>query len=290
MRCLYRAFTVLGSYRAQRVMGVATLAGLAATAILGLFVVPPDATQGNVQRLMYVHVPAAWVTFLAFGVVFIASAAYLKTGRIHWDRVAAASAEIGVLFCALTIVLGSLWGRPVWGTWWTWDPRLTTTAVLLLIYVGYLSLRKVADSPVRRAKWAAVVGIVGFVDVPIVHQSVVWWRSLHQQATVLRLGAPTIAGSMLATLLLGFVAFSLAYGYLMAVRMRVGRLEDRSAVPVSSLSAPRARRPRSAGVPPPASAGVPPPASADVPLSASAGVPSSMPADVPAPVVSDSHA
>src|SRR5215472_6912539 len=274
MRYLYRAFTVLGSYRAQRVMGVATLAGLVATAILGLFVVPPDATQGNVQRLMYVHVPAAWVTFLAFGVVFIASAAYLKTGRIQWDRVAVASAEIGVLFCALTIVLGSLWGRPVWGTWWTWDPRLTTTAVMLLIYVGYLSLRKVADSPARRAKWSAVLGVIGFIDVPIVHESVVWWRSLHQQATVLRLGAPTIAASMLATLLLGFVAFSLAYGYLIAVRLRVGRLEDRSSVPVSSLSAPRASRPRPAAVP---NAGVPTP-----------GVPA--PGVTPASVGSDGNA
>jgi heme exporter protein C len=251
MRYLYRALTVLGGYRAQRVMGIATLVGLAATAIIGLFVVPPDATQGDVQRLMYVHVPAAWVMLLAFGVVFIASIAYLKTGRVQWDRVAAASAEIGVLFCVLTIVLGSLWGRPVWGTWWTWDPRLTTTAVLLLIYVGYLSLRKVADSPARRARWSAVVGIIGFIDVPIVHQSVVWWRSLHQQATVLRLGAPTIAGNMLATLLLAFMAFSLAYGYLMAVRMRVGRLEDRSAVPAASPPTPRARRPRSADIPAP---------------------------------------
>ena len=275
MRHLYRALTVLGSYRAQRVMGIATLVGLTATVVFGLFVVPPDATQGNVQRLMYLHVPAAWVMFLAFGVVFLASAAYLKTGRIQWDRVAAASAEIGVLFCALTIVLGSLWGRPVWGTWWTWDPRLTTTAVLLLIYVGYLSLRKVADSPARRAKWAAVVGVVGFIVVPIVHQSVVWWRSLHQQATVLRPGAPTIAGSMLATLMLAFVTFSVAYGYLMAVRLRVGRLEDRSAVPVSSLSAPRARRPRPA-------AGIPAAAAADVPAPA--------PADVPTSVASDSHA
>ena len=263
MRYLYRALAVLGGYRAQRVMGIATLAGLALTAVIGLFLVPPDATQGNVARLLYVHVPAAWVMFLAFGVTFVASVAYLVTGRIQWDRVAAASAEIGVLFCALTIVLGSLWGRPVWGTWWTWDPRLTTTAILLLIYVGYLSLRKVADGPARRAKWSAVVGVIGFIDVPIVRQSVVWWRSLHQQATVLQLGSPTIAPSMLATLLLGFVAFTLAYGYLMAVRMRLGRLEDRSAVPVSS---PRARRPRRAGVP------------------------AAMPADVPAPAVSDSHA
>jgi heme exporter protein C len=225
-------------------MGAAALVGLTATVIIGLFVVPPDAHQGDVARLIYVHVPAAWVAFMSFGIVFIASVAYLKTGRVQWDRVGVASAEIGVLFCALTILLGSLWGRPVWGTWWTWDPRLTTTAVLLLIYVGYLSLRKVADSPTRRARWSAVVGVVGFIDVPIVHESVVWWRSLHQQATVLRLGAPTIAGSMLATLLLAFVAFSLAYGYLMAVRMRVGRVEDRGALPMTELSTPRARRPR----------------------------------------------
>lgn len=246
MRHLYRALTVIGGHRAQRAMGWATLAGLIATVIIGLFVVPPDASQGDVQRLMYLHVPAAWVAFLSFGVVFAASAAYLKTGRIQWDRVASASAEIGVQFCALTIVLGSLWGRPVWGTWWTWDPRLTTTAVLLLIYVGYLSLRKVADSPTRRARWSAVVGVVGFIDVPIVHMSVVWWRSLHQQATVLRPGTPTIAGSMLATLLLAFLVFSVAYGYLMAVRLRVGRLEERGAVPVS---APRARRPQPAAAP-----------------------------------------
>jgi heme exporter protein C len=249
MKYLYRALTVVGGHRAQRVMGAATLAGMAATVVIGLFVVPPDATQGDVQRLMYMHVPAAWVTFLAFGVVFLASVAYLKTGRIQWDRVAVASAEIGVVFCVLTIVLGSLWGRPVWGTWWTWDPRLTTTAVLLLIYVGYLSLRRVADSPARRAKWSAVVGVIGFIDVPIVHESVVWWRSLHQQATVLRLGAPTIAPVMLATLLLAFVTFSVAYGYLMAVRMRAGRLEDRSAVPVSAIPTPRAGRVRPADVP-----------------------------------------
>jgi heme exporter protein C len=247
MRHVYRALTILGTRRTQRVLGWATFVTLLATAVVALLVVPPDATQGDVQRLMYVHVPAAWVAFFSFTVVFVASVAYLRTGRIQWDRIAVASAEIGVQFCALTILLGSLWGRPVWGTWWTWDPRLTTTALLLLIYLGYLSLRKVADSPARRARWSAVVGVVGFVDVPIVHMSVVWWRSLHQQATVLRPGAPTMAGSMLATLLLAFVAFSVAYSYLMAVRLRVGRLEDRSAMRIAPRSAPRAQRPRPAG-------------------------------------------
>jgi heme exporter protein C len=246
VKLVQTALAKAGSRGAQRILGWATVAGLAAAGVLALFVVPPDASQGDVARLMYVHVPAAWLAFASFGTVFLASVAYLRTKRTYWDRIAVSSAEIGVLFCTLTIVLGSLWGRPVWGTWWTWDPRLTTTAMLLLIYVGYLTLRKVADSPTRRAHWSAVIGVVGFVDVPITHLSVTWWRSLHQGATVLRLGSPTIAPSMLATLLFALFAFTLAYGYLMAVRMRVGRMEERAATTVVSQPAPRARAPRPA--------------------------------------------
>jgi heme exporter protein C len=213
----------------ERVLGVAALAAVAVSAVLSLVVAPPDAVQGEVQRLMYVHVPAAWLAYLSFFVVFVASIAYLRTGRARWDRMAAASAEIGVLFTALAIALGALWGKPVWGTWWTWDPRLTTTAVLLLIYVGYLSVRRITDNPIRRARWAAVIGIVGFVDVPIVHLSVVWWRSLHQGSTVFRLGGPEIRGTMLVALLVGVAAFTLVYAYLMTLRLRIGRLEEREA-------------------------------------------------------------
>src|SRR3954470_16102249 len=258
MNVIDRLLVKAGTRSAQRLLGWATLAGFALTAALALFVVPPDAEQGDVQRLMYVHVPAAWLAFLSFGVVFVASIAYLRTGRIRWDRVAVASAEIGVLFCVLTLALGSLWGRPVWGTWWTWDPRLTTTVVLLLIYVGYLSLRSVADSPSRRAHWSAVVGVVGFVDVPIVHMSVVWWRSLHQEATVIRPGAPTMDTSMLVALLVGTVAFSVAYAYLMAVRTRVGRVEDRAAGTILSRPTPRAKVPRRAATPAGTPVGTPP--------------------------------
>jgi heme exporter protein C len=213
----------------ERVLGVAALFALGLSATLSLAVAPPDALQGEVQRLMYVHVPAAWLAYLSFFVVFISSIAYLRTNRTRWDRVAAASAEIGVLFTALAIALGALWGKPVWGTWWTWDPRLTTTAMLLLIYIGYIAVRRITDNPTRRARWSAVVGIVGFVDVPIVHLSVVWWRSLHQQSTVLRLGGPQIEGSMLLALLVGVGAFTIVYAYLMTVRLRVGRLEERAA-------------------------------------------------------------
>ena len=206
----------------------AAVAALVAT-YMALIWAPPDAVQGEVQRIMYVHVPAAWLAYLSFFVVFISSITYLKTNKTRWDRVAAASAEIGVLFTSLAIVLGMLWGKPVWGTWWTWDPRLTTTAVLLLIYVAYLAIRRITDNPSRRARWAAVIGIVGFIDVPIVHLSVVWWRSLHQGPTVFRLGGPEIEGTMLLALLVGVAAFTITYAYLMTLRLRVGRLEERAA-------------------------------------------------------------
>jgi heme exporter protein C len=231
---------VLLNRRLATVIGWLALASLATLAVLGLWVAPPDAVQGDAQRLMYVHVPAAWLAYLAFAVVFVCSIAYLKTKRIRYDRVAAASAEIGVLFTALTIVLGALWGKPVWGTWWTWDPRLTTTAVLLLIYVGYLAVRRLPDNPAKRARWAAVVGVVGFIDVPIVHLSVTLWRSLHQEPTVLRLGGPTIHGSMLVALIVAVAAFTLVFLYLLAVRLRVGRLEDRA---VAEALAPQVGQP-----------------------------------------------
>jgi heme exporter protein C len=221
-----RAMGKLTARPGERALGFLALAAAIASAVLSLVVSPPDAEQGSLIRLMYVHVPSAWVAYLAFGVVFVASLAYLITARTRWDRLAAASAEVGVLFTALTIVLGSIWAKPVWGTWWTWDPRLTTTAIMLLIYVGYLAVRRLPDNPARRARWAAVVGIVGFVDVPIVHLSVRWWRSLHQAPARL-LGVPDLAPAMGVALGIAFLAFTLLYLYLIALRLRVGRLEER---------------------------------------------------------------
>jgi len=212
----------------EKVLGWASLVAVAFTLVMSLIVVPPDASQGDVQRLMYVHVPAAWLAYLSFFVVFVASIAYLVTRRIRWDRLAAASAEVGVLFTVLTIGLGMLWGKPVWGAWWTWDPRLTTTAILLLLYLGYLAVRRLPESPARRARWAAVIGIVAFLDVPIVQLSVTWWRSLHQGPTVRLLGESTIAPIMLTTLLIALGAFTLLYCYLLVLRLRVGRLEERA--------------------------------------------------------------
>jgi heme exporter protein C len=223
----------------ERVLAVLSLVGLAAAAIMALAVAPDDAEQGTVYRLMYIHVPAAWLAYLSFAVVFVASIAYLKTGRSRWDRLAASSAEIGVLFTALTIALGSLWGKPIWGTWWTWDPRLTTTAIMLLIYVGYLAVRKLSDNPRRRGRWAAVVGIIGFADIPVVHLSVQWWRGLHQTSSV-SLSHITLAPTMTATLLVSVAAFTLLYLYLMSLRLRVGRLEERA---VAEALSPRVGQP-----------------------------------------------
>lgn len=229
------AFRLVSGRGVERLLGAAAAALLGASAVVSLAVAPPDAVQGDVQRLMYVHVPAAWLAYLAFFMVFVASIAYLRTGAVRWDRAAHASAEIGVLFTALAIALGSLWGKPVWGVWWTWDPRLTTTAILLLIYLGYLAVRRLPESPTQRGRWAAVVGIVGFLDVPVVHLSVVWWRSLHQGPSVLRLGAPVVSPPMLAALLLAVLAFTVLYAYLMALRLRLARLESRLASERMSL-------------------------------------------------------
>lgn len=213
--------------RSRRSLGRWALIVSALALVGALVVAPPDARQGEVQRLLYLHVPTAWVAFAAFALVFAGSVAYLRTGRVHWDRLAEAAAEAGVVFTGLTIVLGMLWGRAVWGAWWTWDPRLTTTLVLLLIYVGYGAVRHAPDNPSRSRRWAAVVGIAGFVDVPVVHMSVVWWRSVHQPPSVLRPGAPAMPPAMLLVLLVAVVACTVVFLWLLATRMAVRRLEDR---------------------------------------------------------------
>ena len=227
VRTAERAMGKAVSRRAERTLGALSVVGVGVTLVMALFVTPPDAEQGQVFRLIYLHVPSAWLAYLSFTVVLVASVAYLRTKRTRWDRLAAASAEVGVVFTALTLILGSIWAKPVWGTWWTWDPRLTTTAVMLLIYVGYLAVRRLSDDPKRRATWSAVVGIVGFADVPVVHLSVTWWRSLHQAPAVARF-APRMAPVMAWTLLLSVVAFTLLFAFMVVVRLRVGRLEERA--------------------------------------------------------------
>jgi len=215
--------------RVSRILGWAALAALAVLAVFGLWVAPPDRVQSDAQRLMYLHVPSAWIAYLAFGITAMASALYLwrRTRAPVWDRLAASSAELGVLFTGLTLVLGSLWGRPVWGVWWAWDARLVTTAVLFFLYVGYLALRRVPAPIEARAKRSAIAALVAFADVPIVHFSVDWWRTLHQQATVFTPSLNAhIHGVMAFTLWWGVVAFTILFVYLLDRRYRLEALEE----------------------------------------------------------------
>jgi heme exporter protein C len=211
---------------AARVLGWLAALALVAGLVAAFGYAPREAVQGNVQRIMYLHVPAVLTAYLAFGLVFLGSLGYLLTRRPGWDRLALAAAEPGVLFTGITIASGSIWGKPTWGTWWTWDARLTSTAVLFLVYVGYLLLRGMVDEPDRRARAAAVVGILGAANIPIVHFSVKWWRALHQPATILGPESSPIATPIALALFTNWIAFTLLFAYLLAKRMQIARLED----------------------------------------------------------------
>jgi heme exporter protein C len=224
----------------ERWLGWAAGAAAVLLAVLGLVVAPTDAVQGPAQRLMYVHVPAAWAAYLAFVVVLVSSVAYLVRRDLRWDRRAQAAAEVGVALTALTLVLGALWGRAVWGTWWTWDARVVTTSVLLLLYTGYLAVRGLSDDDHTSARRSAVVGIVAFVDVPVVHFSVLWWRTLHQPPTVLgaEAGSPPLDAQMGLALAAGVLAFTLGAGWVLARRLRQLSAAAQPAVPPAATSGP----------------------------------------------------
>ena len=212
----------------NRIVPLGWLAGLALaiTVLVGLFGVPADASQGDVQRIMYVHVPSAWLAYLAFFVTLIAGLVYLARGDLRYDRIAVASAEIGLVLTGLTIVSGAIWGKATWGKWWDWDPRLTTTAILFVVYAGYLLSRQSIVDRRRRARLGAVFGIIGFLNVPIVHFSVLWWRSLHQPPTVIRPGDPTIDHLLLAELLASVASFTLVYLWLLRRRLDLEESRD----------------------------------------------------------------
>ena len=190
-------------------------------------VAPTDSVLGHVQRVFYFHVPIAIVSFLAFFVVFIASLGYLMKRTSKWDAIAHASAEIGVVFVTLALLTGIIWARPVWNTWWTWEPRLTTTMILWLIYVAYLMVRSYAPTRSKGAIYAAVVGIIGFIDVPIVYYSVVWWRSIHPSPVVGPFAqADALDGTMALVLLFSLITFLFFFAYMVAERMELRNTEE----------------------------------------------------------------
>ena len=215
--------------RASRILGALALFFILAGLYFALIEAPPDAYQGDVQRIMYLHIPSILTAYLSFFIVFVGSCLFLWKREKRDDILAHSAAEIGVLFTGLTIVEGSIWGKPTWGVWWTWDARLTLTAILFLIFVSYLILRALIEDENRAAVCGAVLGIIGFLDIPLIHMSVYWWRTLHQPPSILRPDkAPweNIHPSMLIALSINLIAFILLFFYLLSQRIRLSETEE----------------------------------------------------------------
>jgi heme exporter protein C len=205
----------------------ATLLLLAAGFYFALFDSPPDYQQGETVRIMYVHVPAAWLSLMIYSVMAGASAVALIWRHPVAELTAQAAAPVGCIFTAVCLVTGSLWGQPEWGTWWVWDARLTSVLVLFFLYLGYIALVNAFDDPTRGARAGGILALVGFVNVPIIKFSVDWWNTLHQPASVFRAGGPTIASSMLLPLLLMAAGFTAFFVSILIIRLRAALIERR---------------------------------------------------------------
>jgi heme exporter protein C len=225
--------------RASRVLGILSLVGTLAVVVMGLVVTPADEVQGEVVRILYLHVPVANAMYLCVVLLGVASACWLWKKTPGWDALAAASAEVGLVFTLLVLVTGALWGRPTWGAYWVWDARLTSTALLAVLLAGYLALRRVPADPVSRSRRAAVLGLLIVVDLPIIKWSVDWWRTLHQDET-LSIPDAKIDGIMLFTLFLGIVVGAVVTAWLLVHRFRLAWLEE--AVEEGGLDAALAER------------------------------------------------
>ena len=211
--------------RGLRISLVALL-GLVAVYVLAIGYTPVEARQGMAQKIFYLHVPAAWSALIAFSLVGVTSALYLWLHDPRLDRFAAASAEVGVAFSAVMLTTGPIWAKPIWGTWWTWDARLTLTLFLFFLFIGYLALRASVHDPAERARFSAVVGILGMLLVPFIHLSVYLFRTLHPQPIVLKPSAPSLPPEMLRTLLVSMAVFTLLYIGLVTLRYGLGMAED----------------------------------------------------------------
>jgi heme exporter protein C len=209
-------------------LAIASVSSLAAVAVLGLFVTGPDEVQGEVVRILYIHPATAWIAYLAFGVTSLTGLLWLipRTRKPLWDRMAAASAEIGVLFTGITLLLGAIWGRATWGVWWAWDARVTSTLLLFLLYAGVVALRQVPAGFDARARRTAIGALIAFLNVPLVHFSVKWWKTLHQEASVIQPSGVQLHGLQLFTLIFSVFSFMFVYAWLMIQRTRLARWED----------------------------------------------------------------
>ncbi|MEI6373391.1 MAG: cytochrome c biogenesis protein CcsA [Actinomycetes bacterium] len=214
------------SKRTTKWLGIAVAVSIVAFAYASFFYAPEDGIQGSVQRIFYVHVASAWIAALAFFVVFVGSIGFLVTRNLRWDSYAGASAEVGLLFTSVVLVTGMLWGKAIWGVFWTWEPRLTSVLVLWLLYLAYVALRAYVPEPSRKARFSAVLGIVAFLDVPIVYLSVKWWRTLHPEQVIITEQGPQLPGQMIVALVVGLIAMTLVYVYFVRLRFNVNALEQ----------------------------------------------------------------
>lgn len=214
--------------RGTRLLGAVALMLIAVATVYGLLISEPDAQLGETIRIIYLHVPTVLAAYLAFIVTAVASAMYLWKRNEAWDLLGSSSAEIGVLFFAVTIIDGALWGKVTWGVFWRWEPRLTTSAVLLLMYVGYLAVRAIPADARTRATRCAVIGLVAVVNIPIVHKAVDWWRGLHQGRTVLATVDPEMQGTQLFAMYASMLAGVLVFAWLLIHRFRVAWLAERA--------------------------------------------------------------
>lgn len=212
------------SLERHRLLGYAVYVLVALGLVWTFLVSPTEKVMGDVQRIFYFHVASAWNAFLAFFVVFVASIQYLRTRERRWDLLGYCSAEVGVVFTTIVLLTGPVWARPIWLTWWTWDPRLTTTLILWFIYLAYLVIRSTAESNESQARLAAVFGIIGFLDVPLVFVSARWWRSIHP--VLVQKDKMNMEPPMMVAMILAVVSFTLLYAYLTSLRMRIELLDQ----------------------------------------------------------------
>lgn len=205
----------------KRIFGILLILAIAGCGWMIFFWAPIEASMGIVQKIMYIHLPSVWIAFLSFFIAFIASIGYLWKRKESFDILASCTVEIGVVFCGVGLASGSIWGKPTWNTYWSWDARVTTTLILFLIFVGYILLRRFTTHGEQQARLSAVVAIVGFLDIPLIHMSVVWWRTLHQPPTILSAQKNLIDRPLAIMLLISLLTFSLLFAYLLSMRVDI---------------------------------------------------------------------